>query len=483
MALKKRSVLGRELEWNEVDQNWTDIEAALAQKAAINHSHAISNVTGLQTALDSKINTSSRGANNGVASLGNDGKVPLSQLPDMSSAGFVTLPKSPELSNSDIGKCAMLNDDGEVVVWNPEPPTEGSGGEWLFVFDGVTDKTPAAKANLSLAVFSLAPTTDTRVRFNFNSEDSLPMGYVEFVFVTGTPSTPQEVQIGVDGTETGNNFIDVLQAYIDANGLDERVSLDIVTVPGMLLIQCEDFTSFPNNNWSLEASDDAGLNWYNIGTFSGGSGGITEFNTPIGIVTSQMYAEILAEDETITNVDEEAAAFAYYLNSNSGGLLIATDSANTVTVVAAEFTQESFDFSIVNAYPTGIVALNEISEYEPIAANFIGLHVIPRIHQIVGDTVILQVSGVVELTVAEAFEDTLTISDINTGIRAGNPALLYKLCATSDGKVIPAGFLLLSGEVPETAVENIAAYVIGTPLGNVVPGQPVKVLLAPSNFY
>jgi hypothetical protein len=42
----------------------------------------ISQVTGLQTALDDKINTSARGAINGVASLGADGKVPVMQLPN-----------------------------------------------------------------------------------------------------------------------------------------------------------------------------------------------------------------------------------------------------------------------------------------------------------------------------------------------------------------------------------------------------------------
>ena len=53
------------------------------------HNHVISNIDGLQAALDSKagthnhpyIPTSEKGANNGVATLGSDGKVPSDQLP------------------------------------------------------------------------------------------------------------------------------------------------------------------------------------------------------------------------------------------------------------------------------------------------------------------------------------------------------------------------------------------------------------------
>jgi hypothetical protein len=45
------------------------------------HNHIISNVDGLQTSLDAKINVSARGAANGVAPLGADSRVPLANLP------------------------------------------------------------------------------------------------------------------------------------------------------------------------------------------------------------------------------------------------------------------------------------------------------------------------------------------------------------------------------------------------------------------
>jgi hypothetical protein len=49
--------------------------------ALASHTHAISDVTNLQTSLDAKINTTARGAANGVAPLGADSRVPLANLP------------------------------------------------------------------------------------------------------------------------------------------------------------------------------------------------------------------------------------------------------------------------------------------------------------------------------------------------------------------------------------------------------------------
>jgi hypothetical protein len=55
---------------------------ALAGKSNTGHGHAISDVTGLSTALGNKIESSEKGANNGVATLDAGGKVPVSQLPN-----------------------------------------------------------------------------------------------------------------------------------------------------------------------------------------------------------------------------------------------------------------------------------------------------------------------------------------------------------------------------------------------------------------
>lgn len=59
----------------------TGLETALANKAASVHGHAITDVTGLSDALTAKVGTSQLGAANGVATLGADGKLSSSQVP------------------------------------------------------------------------------------------------------------------------------------------------------------------------------------------------------------------------------------------------------------------------------------------------------------------------------------------------------------------------------------------------------------------
>lgn len=61
-----------------VEQRVTDVEL---NKADAVHTHAISDVTGLQGALDAKVDDTEKGAANGVATLGSDSKIPSAQLP------------------------------------------------------------------------------------------------------------------------------------------------------------------------------------------------------------------------------------------------------------------------------------------------------------------------------------------------------------------------------------------------------------------
>lgn len=68
----------------------TGLQLALDGKAATAHAHGIADITNLQTTLDAKVAASEKGAINGVASLGADGKVPAAQLPDTASVADAT---------------------------------------------------------------------------------------------------------------------------------------------------------------------------------------------------------------------------------------------------------------------------------------------------------------------------------------------------------------------------------------------------------
>lgn len=81
------------LSWAFVD--WSEIINKPSTYLPSAHTHAITDVTGLSTALSNKLDTSQRGAASGVASLGADGKVPTSQLPTIANtAADITIADS-----------------------------------------------------------------------------------------------------------------------------------------------------------------------------------------------------------------------------------------------------------------------------------------------------------------------------------------------------------------------------------------------------
>lgn len=80
----KAGATANALSWAFVD--WSEIINKPSTFLPSAHTHAIADVTGLSAALSGKLDTTQRGAVNGVASLGSDGKVPTSQLPTIANA-------------------------------------------------------------------------------------------------------------------------------------------------------------------------------------------------------------------------------------------------------------------------------------------------------------------------------------------------------------------------------------------------------------
>lgn len=106
------------------------------------HGHAISDTTGLQTALDSKIPSTEKGAANGVATLDSAGKVPSTQLPSyvddvIEAANFASLPATGET-----GKIYVTIDDRKTYRWSGTVYVEISAAP------GSTDAVPEGSVNL-----------------------------------------------------------------------------------------------------------------------------------------------------------------------------------------------------------------------------------------------------------------------------------------------------------------------------------------------
>lgn len=89
----KSGATANALSWAFVD--WSEIINKPSTYLPSTHNHAITDITGLSTALSNKLDTSQRGAASGVASLGADGKVPTSQLPTIANtAADITIADS-----------------------------------------------------------------------------------------------------------------------------------------------------------------------------------------------------------------------------------------------------------------------------------------------------------------------------------------------------------------------------------------------------
>jgi hypothetical protein len=75
----------------------TSLQATLDAKAPLSHVHIIGDITGLQAGLNAKESTANKGAANGYAPLGADGKVPSVNLPASSGMTAVVQDTAPQL--------------------------------------------------------------------------------------------------------------------------------------------------------------------------------------------------------------------------------------------------------------------------------------------------------------------------------------------------------------------------------------------------
>lgn len=475
LNLIKRLVLGRKLTHEEGDQNWSDIETAVNGKAPLSHSHSISNITGLTAELAAKLPTSARGSSNGVASLGADGKVPLSQLPAIDGMGLILMPKAATITEASVNRLAMLDEDGKATIWQPEPNLPGSGGTHLVVFSQMTDKGGANWAALSIFKIENATALTKVVRLWYTENDAGSLMSVDFTFVSGTPSSPTEVEIGADDDETNVNFDTVFNAWA-ATSAAGRVEMDATTFSTTLLLKSTFLSSHPNNFWKIEQSNDSGATFGSPLYFQSGSGGETAFIIGGESITSTNW------NSSATNVVEEAAAFANAINLYLSDIATAVADGANVTITPANYEAAEFEVEVVLQYPSGAISVTPTDTYVPERTNFIGLPVIGVIKEITGENVLLQVSGVAEVLIDEDLDEELSVADFNAGLRSGNPPIAFKMAGSNNGTAVPIGFLVFTEDATEDTPEQVSVYAIGFPVGDIVPGEVCKVLLSLSNL-
>lgn len=209
MILKKRSILNRELEWEEIDQNWADLESGLSQKANTVHSHNIQAISGLQTTLDAKLNNSQRGSINGVAALDATGKVPLNQLPEISNdSGGMFFPHQ-SLTQDDIGKL-VIKKDGVCQIPVFEDAVAGSLQQYSVTCSLSSFQT-LSPPRLSITLENL-PLDGEGIYLPVSIGSNSQTLYMSFYF-KDIPNSSTEIAIGTNIEETVTNIYNAIRPF------------------------------------------------------------------------------------------------------------------------------------------------------------------------------------------------------------------------------------------------------------------------------
>ena len=186
----------------EVDQNFINLNADVAGKAATVHTHEIASVTGLQTALDGKQptigftpeNAANKGAISGYASLDATGKVPTAQLPLFGAVdsvagktGVVTLVKA-DVGLDNVDNTSDLNKpistavqtalDGKASVASVSSKLDATGGaaSGITLNDGYTEEVFALTGTTTALSPSNGSVQTWTLTGNSNPTDGLSNG-------------------------------------------------------------------------------------------------------------------------------------------------------------------------------------------------------------------------------------------------------------------------------------------------------------------
>jgi hypothetical protein len=243
LNLKKRLVVGRQLTYEEVDGNWTDIENAIANRAPLTHTHAISAITGLQAALDSFIPLSQKAANSGVAPLDVNGKVPLVHLPDLAGAANDMIFPTESITSADVGKIATFkNGFAQLPTFVEE---EAQVLRTTYDFTGIRDLDyllpyllvdlfdPEEDDSLTLTLYT---TSNTKSDFTFVFKDS--------------PSGNLEIESGA-GLQ---DFIDHFESVRSALNIHPMYILSLVDTPAKVRIDAEFIDYTDDDLWENTAA-------------------------------------------------------------------------------------------------------------------------------------------------------------------------------------------------------------------------------------
>jgi hypothetical protein len=323
LNLKKRLVLGRELTYEEVDGNWTDIEAAIANRAPLTHTHAISAITGLQAALDSFIPLSQKAANSGVAPLDVNGKVPLVHLPDLGATANDMIFPTESITSADVGKIATFkNGLAQLPTFVAE-----AAQEVRFLVKTALNTLNNTAAELNVTIGSGIADGAQLIFKMYRLGDSTKTTYT--ITFKDTPSGTYDVQIGATAADTATNLYNFLDSSFPDAILHPMYTF---LNPTTAVVRIQAYFYDVNDSDFYEESVTGDL------TATAANADFTE----LGFYVPQVIMQVFGVPNAETYFQEEGEASPpYYLSPLSDDVFsIAVDALQIATVLDVAFKTE-----------------------------------------------------------------------------------------------------------------------------------------------
>ena len=190
------------------------------------HTHAISDVTNLQTELNAKINTSVIGAASGVAGLDADGKVPATQLPsyvdDIIEATDLTALNALQAADKQTGKIYVTTSDNKTYRWSGSAFVEVSAA--LATADNLTTARTISLSGDAAGSVSFDGSADADIAVTIDRD--IPQNAQTGAYVLAASDAGGHVSITTGGITVNSSVFaigDAVSIYNDS-GSDQTIT-------------------------------------------------------------------------------------------------------------------------------------------------------------------------------------------------------------------------------------------------------------------
>lgn len=282
------------------------------------HNHIISNVDGLQTALDNKLETSLKGSANGLAELDANGLVPSSQLPSyvddvLEYANLAGFPATGET-----GKIYVAQDTGDIYRW--------SGSAYIKISDAASTSDEAVKLATARTI-SLSGDVSGSTTFDGSANVTIA--------ATVADDSHNHIISNVDGLQTALDAKQDASTAIESGDNVSELNNDAGYITSASLDGLTDTTITSVADNQILAYDSATSSWVNQDPDSGASSVEELTDTTITDVADN---EVLAYDSTSSKWINQTPAEAGLATSAQGSL---ADSALQSGDNVSELTNDS----------------------------------------------------------------------------------------------------------------------------------------------